>query len=233
MAINSDSGLDAAEEAALVDGFRFAFSTLDELTDQLVEHYDNAASLSPNDDLAKDIFALRDATTLLSRITQDALDGATTFEAFLETRDEPGWVSDLRRKAFAVYEDKLAVPLDPEEWKRVDLRAFQPGKYSIRTAAQPSQVEGTAQFATLLADRAVGEASHTLTELQRVPFRRIAREGYSSDLDPRPRASRPDRAASADTRCEIVEGPFQPGIRHSGPVELPSLPRMTIDGPLA
>src|SRR5262245_32389270 len=80
----------------------------------------------------------------------------STFEAFLETRDEPGWVSDLRRKAFAVYEEKLAVPLDPEEWKRVDLRAFQPGKYAIRPQASG------AQFATLLADRAqfVGSVAH-------------------------------------------------------------------------
>ncbi|MGE3313673.1 MAG: Fe-S cluster assembly protein SufD [Planctomycetaceae bacterium] len=86
----------------------------------------------------------------------------STFEAFLETRDEPGWVTDLRRKAFSVYEEKLAIPLDPEEWKRVDLRAFQPARYSIRSAAQTSEEQGSAQFATLLADRAqfAGSVAH-------------------------------------------------------------------------
>ncbi len=53
------------------------------------------------------------------------------FEAFLETRDEPGWITDLRRKAFALYSERLEIPLDPEEFKRVDLRAFRPDNYRI------------------------------------------------------------------------------------------------------
>ncbi len=53
------------------------------------------------------------------------------FEAFLETRDEPGWITDLRRKAFDLYSERLETPLDPEEFKRVDLRAFRPDDYRI------------------------------------------------------------------------------------------------------
>ena len=57
--------------------------------------------------------------------------GAAAFEAFLETRDEPGWITDLRRKAFALYTERLEHSLDPEEFKRVDLRAFRPDDYRI------------------------------------------------------------------------------------------------------
>ena len=37
----------------------------------------------------------------------------SAFEAFLETRDEPMWVTDLRRAAFAVFQEKSGEPLDP------------------------------------------------------------------------------------------------------------------------
>lgn len=79
------------------------------------------------------------------------------FEAFLETRDEPGWVSDLRRTAFQHYQDRLATPLDPEEWKRIELRAFRPERYAVRTQPGP-----TAGLDTLMENRAefAGVVSH-------------------------------------------------------------------------
>lgn len=77
---------------------------------------------------------------------------ATTFSAFLDSRDEPGWISDLRRKAFEVYQAKLAVELDPEEWKRVETRTFRPHQYSLRTTIPASLA--TSGFETLLASRA-------------------------------------------------------------------------------
>ena len=73
----------------------------------------------------------------------------TAFEAFLESRDEPGWVTDSRRKAFELYSERLERPLDAEEFKRVDLRAFRPDAYAVSPRAG-----ATAEFATLLADRA-------------------------------------------------------------------------------
>ena len=73
----------------------------------------------------------------------------TSFEAFLESRDEPSWVTDSRRKAFELYSERLERPLDPEEFKRVDLRAFRPETYTLSPRAG-----ATAEFATLLADRA-------------------------------------------------------------------------------
>jgi Fe-S cluster assembly protein SufD len=73
----------------------------------------------------------------------------SAFEAFLETRDEPGWVTDQRRKAFALYQEKLLSGLDPEEWKRVDLRAFKPSQFAVRAGSQAA-----ATFDTLLENRA-------------------------------------------------------------------------------
>ncbi|MEX2288296.1 MAG: Fe-S cluster assembly protein SufD [Planctomycetaceae bacterium] len=79
------------------------------------------------------------------------------FEAFLESRDEPEWLTDIRHEAFFAYQEKLGEPLDPEEWKRVDLRMFRPDQFSLRPKAQTST-----SFETLLRDRAqfAGHVSH-------------------------------------------------------------------------
>jgi Fe-S cluster assembly protein SufD len=71
------------------------------------------------------------------------------FEEFLQTRDEPEWVTQARRDAFEIYQEKLAEPLDQEEWKRVDLRALRPGKFQLQgTPAEAGDV------GTLMQDRA-------------------------------------------------------------------------------
>jgi len=57
--------------------------------------------------------------------------GTAAFESFLETRDEPDWITAQRRAAFACYQDSQQAELDPEEWKRVDLRRFQPEQYEL------------------------------------------------------------------------------------------------------
>ena len=73
---------------------------------------------------------------------------AAGFEQFLASRHEPSWVTDLRRGAFETYRELLVTDLDPEEWKRVDIRAFRLEKFAIPTATKP-----VAAFGTLLADR--------------------------------------------------------------------------------
>lgn len=82
---------------------------------------------------------------------------AAAFEQFLATRNEPDWVADLRRGAFETYRELLVTQLDPEEWKRVDIRAFRADKFSIPSNPQPA-----AAFGTLLSDRAefAGVVSH-------------------------------------------------------------------------
>jgi len=51
------------------------------------------------------------------------------FEQFLATRNEPSWITDARREAFETYQNLLQEDLDPEEFKRVDLRVFNAGKF--------------------------------------------------------------------------------------------------------
>src|SRR5580704_7495882 len=70
---------------------------------------------------------------------------ASQFESFLRTVNEPAWFTARRRAAFEIYEQKLKEPLYPEEYKRVDLRAFQPSRFAVSSAAT-----GPAQFETLL-----------------------------------------------------------------------------------
>ena len=95
-------------------------------------------------------------TATQSRTSASSFD-AETFEAFLSTRREPAWVTDQRRNAFEIYRELLLTELDPEEWKRVDIRAFRPEKFAI-----PAEPKSAAAFATLLADRTefAGVVSH-------------------------------------------------------------------------
>ena len=48
----------------------------------------------------------------------------TGFEAFLEARHEPAWIAAMRSAAFEAYIDSLLRELDPEEYRRLDLRSF-------------------------------------------------------------------------------------------------------------
>ncbi|GAB4137314.1 MAG: Fe-S cluster assembly protein SufD [Planctomycetaceae bacterium] len=74
------------------------------------------------------------AELVMHSLTADPAD----FQAFVSTLDEPDWLSELRQSAFNVYREKLESPLDPEEWKRVDLRTFRPERFSIRTTVPES-----------------------------------------------------------------------------------------------
>ena len=94
---------------------------------------------------------------LLAPQVQTTTFDSAAFECFLSTRNEPAWATELRRSAFEAYRDALVSELDPEEWKRVDIRAFRPERFLIPAAA-PS----TTALETLLADRAefAGVVSH-------------------------------------------------------------------------
>ncbi|MEZ6144555.1 MAG: SufD family Fe-S cluster assembly protein [Planctomycetaceae bacterium] len=77
----------------------------------------------------------------------------STFDAFLAARNEPEWIQDQRREAFAHYQRQLAEPLDPEEYKRLDLRTFRPEQYHL--SGQQAGVSGQAAgLSTLMRDRA-------------------------------------------------------------------------------
>lgn len=74
---------------------------------------------------------------------------STGFEAFLESRSEPAWVTEKRSAAFEAYVDSLTRDLDPEEYRRLDLRSFKPDAYSLRSTSAPD-----VHFDTLMQDRA-------------------------------------------------------------------------------
>lgn len=69
----------------------------------------------------------------------------STFDAFLAARNEPEWVTARRRQAFTILQDKFEAELDPEEWRRVNLRLFRPNEFAIQPQAQ-----GSAGFDTSL-----------------------------------------------------------------------------------
>lgn len=72
---------------------------------------------------------------------------ADTFERFLATRSEPAWMTEARRAAFHTYSELLEAELDPEEFKRVDLRIFNAEKF--RPTSEPADAS---EISTLLAD---------------------------------------------------------------------------------
>ncbi|WP_437206008.1 Fe-S cluster assembly protein SufD [Planctomicrobium sp. SH664] len=71
------------------------------------------------------------------------------FDRFLAERGEPDWLQSLRREAFELYEEKLQEALDPEEYKRLELRTFRPEKFKFAPPAT-----GESSFTTLMSDRA-------------------------------------------------------------------------------
>ena len=70
------------------------------------------------------------------------------FESFLETRDEPGWLSDQRRQAWQIFCERELPKRSEEEWMRTDIRLFKLNKFGIPTgdgggqAASPLLAEG-------------------------------------------------------------------------------------------
>jgi Fe-S cluster assembly protein SufD len=75
---------------------------------------------------------------LASGITQ------TAFDAFLAARNEPAWLTDIRRKAWARFQELPMPTVREEEWMRTDIRLFKLDRYELPDqAAQDaaSQIE--------------------------------------------------------------------------------------------
>ena len=77
-------------------------------------------------------------TTAHAGFTEDA------FEAFLKGRDEPGWLVDRRRQAFARFQAFAWPTSRDEEWRRTDIRAFKPAEFGPPAAVAPSATAGAA-----------------------------------------------------------------------------------------
>ncbi|MEZ6065935.1 MAG: hypothetical protein R3B90_09555 [Planctomycetaceae bacterium] len=74
-----------------------------------------------------------------------ALDG------LIARHGEAPWLSERRREALQLFTELSETPLDPEEYKRLDLRTFRPEKYRLIDTASSLDASG---FSTLMRDRA-------------------------------------------------------------------------------
>ena len=76
-----------------------------------------------------------------SAITPSPATGGFTeasFEAFLKTREEPGWLLDRRRTAFEAFSGMAMPTLREEEWRRTDIRALKLASFAPPAAEVPS-----------------------------------------------------------------------------------------------
>ena len=67
-----------------------------------------------------------------------------SFKAFLKDRDEPPWLIDRRREAFARFQAFAWPSARDEEWRRTDLRALKPESFAPPCSEPPSQESRTA-----------------------------------------------------------------------------------------
>lgn len=65
------------------------------------------------------------------------------FTDFLSQRDEADWIKEKRQQAYELFEQKSSEPLDPEEYKRVELRTFRPEAYHLAEGAPTSTAAST------------------------------------------------------------------------------------------
>ena len=61
-----------------------------------------------------------------------------SFKAFLRTRDEPSWLIDRRREAFARFQAFAWPTARDEEWRRTDIRSFHLASFAPPALQEPS-----------------------------------------------------------------------------------------------
>ena len=66
------------------------------------------------------------------------------FEAFLKTRDEPGWLFDRRREAFEAFRTLPWPTMRDEEWRRTDIRALKLDAFAPPAATAPDASDSAA-----------------------------------------------------------------------------------------
>ena len=57
------------------------------------------------------------------------------FDAFLAARDEPAWLTEIRRKAWTRFQDVPMPSVRDEEWMRTDIRLFKLDRYELPDSA--------------------------------------------------------------------------------------------------
>jgi Fe-S cluster assembly protein SufD len=97
-------------------------------------------------------------TLVSTGFTQEA------FDSFLAARDEPGWLSDLRRDAWSRFAELGMPSRQDEEWARTDIRLFKLDRFGFPAGTAP---EGSELPHALLAEGvALGGSTATLDSAQ-------------------------------------------------------------------
>jgi Fe-S cluster assembly protein SufD len=65
---------------------------------------------------------------------------SASFAAFLESRDEPGWLKDQRRAAWRTFESLPMPGRNNEEWMRTDIRLFRLDRFHLPIEATAAMV---------------------------------------------------------------------------------------------
>src|SRR5262245_29466658 len=60
------------------------------------------------------------------------------FDAFLASRNEPGWLLDLRREAWSRFAELPMPARNDEEWSRTDIRLFKLDRFGLPEAQSPA-----------------------------------------------------------------------------------------------
>ena len=87
------------------------------------------------------------------------------FQAFLDSRDEPGWLRDLRNQYFDKFEEMPAPGNREEEWRRTDIRLLNLNKFAWPTEKPaPGESAGLLTLGVELAGHTVSLNSHCIQE---------------------------------------------------------------------
>ncbi|MHC4405958.1 MAG: Fe-S cluster assembly protein SufD [Planctomycetota bacterium] len=137
------------------------------------------------------------ATTVETGFTRDA------FDAFLAARQEPGWMTELRRRAWKAFNDLELPDGRHEEWRRTDLRLFRLDRFGLPI----SSGDGATLPDSLLAED-------------------VELAGRTASLDSRPLESRLDAEWS---RRGVLFGSLDASVVRHGDVIRPHLSRAVVD----
>jgi Fe-S cluster assembly protein SufD len=94
-----------------------------------------------------------------------------SFKAFLRTRDEPSWLIDRRREAFARFQAFAWPTARDEEWRRTDIRSFHLASFAPPAVQEPS-AEARAALDSLwkaMSSQYAGGIEHISGALSRQP----------------------------------------------------------------
>jgi Fe-S cluster assembly protein SufD len=103
------------------------------------------------------------STLMLDTATQTGFSRAG-WEAFLESRSEPGWLTDLRREAWQRFNEMSWPSPKEEEWLRTDLRMFKLDRFRPSLGSPPpARVAGLLSEGVQLAGQSVSVNGHSVS----------------------------------------------------------------------